>query len=190
MKEATFLPRPKILLAFLIGILSISFLYAQDTLQIKYGDNVTGNISVKGEKDAYSFTGETRDIIIIRMRFSSSTGGPRIELYNPSGVLVTSKSGSNGIIWLETVTLAETGMYTILVMESGGDDTGSYSLSLQSLKFLEFEAILPNQYFSRNLNDNWYRVIAEKQGVLTSSVDKETSWGGTIRIKKNTLQFR
>jgi hypothetical protein len=97
MRETYFLPRFKILIGTLISILSISFLYTQETLQINYGDNVSGSISVQGKMDAYTFTGEAGDYVIIQMRINSSTNEPSLELYNSSGSLISSKSLTNAI---------------------------------------------------------------------------------------------
>ncbi len=100
-----------------------------DTLS--FGETVAADLSTQGDIDTYTFLGTVYDKITIRM--TESTAGsseymePRIELYNPEGVLIADSSDvSQSSI---TYTLKNTGYYTILAGDSyPGEDYGNYSI--------------------------------------------------------------
>ncbi|MFT7486010.1 MAG: hypothetical protein ACI9F9_001863, partial [Candidatus Paceibacteria bacterium] len=95
-----------------------------------------GVISPVADYDNYLFFGEIGDNI----RIATQTGGyyddPRIELYDPLGVLVNSSycaGGSSGCTVGILETLSVTGYYTIWISDAGNNDTFTYSMSLYKI---------------------------------------------------------
>ncbi|MGM0378062.1 MAG: hypothetical protein ACQEQ0_14940, partial [Bacteroidota bacterium] len=103
---------------------------------ISYNESLKDTIEMLGEMDAFTFNGTSGDIINVQMKFSTSYNDPQIELYNPSGERIASKSAKNAAVRLDTIKLDVTGQYTILAMEKEGDQTGTYWLILQNKKEL------------------------------------------------------
>jgi hypothetical protein len=122
---------------FLLGTFafSISNICAElpnaDNIHIGYGDNITNSIILPGCIDVYTFDAEAGDIINIQVKGEESTFDPRIELYSPIGTLITEDVEFNGLLKIDTLRLADSGIYSIFVMDEGEDDTSSYGLSLQ-----------------------------------------------------------
>jgi ribosomal protein S28E/S33 len=144
----------KSLFSYLFILIAFTSIKAQDTLQIQYGNSITANIAQTGEIDAYTFTGEAGDVVIVRMRFSAGANGSRIELYDPSGKLVGSDAVAyNNFARIDTVKLEESGIYTILAMEIDGDQTGEYGISLQrSFEPLNSQPISYNESLNASID--------------------------------------
>ena len=102
-----------------------------DIIHIGYGENITNSIILPGYIDVYTFDAEAGDIINIQVKGEESTFDPRIELYSPMGTLITEDVEFNGLLKIDTLRLADSGIYSIFVMDEGEDDTSSYGLSLQ-----------------------------------------------------------
>jgi YD repeat-containing protein len=88
------------------------------------GQAVVGSIGVAEQIDAYTITVATNDVVTIRTKKTSGTLTPYLELYGPTGSLVTSGSQIDR-------TLADSGTYTILARDSSSFYTGSYLLTWQ-----------------------------------------------------------
>jgi len=89
------------------------------------GQMVSGSITGAGQMVAYTFTGSANDGITIRIRKTSGTFSPYIELYNPSGTRIGGPSNQIN------VTLSVTGEYTILVRDQNNLNTGGYIITWQ-----------------------------------------------------------
>ncbi|MFT7669523.1 MAG: hypothetical protein ACI8X5_002226 [Planctomycetota bacterium] len=102
---------------------------------MEYQMHTTGGvISPVADYDNYLFLGEIGDHILITVQTGGYGDDPRIELYDPLGVLVQSKYCSGGsagcTVTIDTL-LTENGYYTIWISDAGDNDTMSYSMSLQ-----------------------------------------------------------
>ena len=100
--------------------------------QISSGDNVKGKIDLMADTDAFTFNGNKGQSIIIRMVRESDSVTPEIDLYSPNGSKEIEAAADyyyNHVCDLEHV-LENTGQYNIIVMDSGADGIGNYSLSL------------------------------------------------------------
>ncbi|MEN6342197.1 MAG: RHS repeat-associated core domain-containing protein [Methanospirillum sp.] len=111
-------------------------LYAQWTnrpanaTQIAFGDYIAGSISTPGKVDAYTFAAQQGDPIYVSLSTGQSVNR---WLYAPNG---TEMGLGGGEWWQREISLIvpETGAYTIVVADDGGDQlTGDYGLYLQRL---------------------------------------------------------
>jgi len=101
--------------------------------QIVCGQSVSADIISYTEADAYSYTAVAGEMLSIGFGSSTGYGNPMTaDIYNPSGQMVTNVAVANGGKGIR-LTLASAGTYTILVHVVNYDDTGSYSLGIQSV---------------------------------------------------------
>jgi len=98
---------------------------------LDYNSTISAEIINLTEMDAYVFNGTAGDRIIIQMRGKETGFDPRIEIYDPDGSPIISGEISNRLLRLETLKLTESGIYTVLAMDWGGNDIGSYNISIQ-----------------------------------------------------------
>ena len=89
-----------------------------------------GTLAANGEVDTYDFTASVGDVIRLRLSSVSPYFVPKMELFDPDGVFVSS------IVSETTSTVSKSGKYVVLVSWSGSDNSpiGDYRLSLQRLK--------------------------------------------------------
>jgi len=90
----------------------------------------TRRLSSDAEIDAYTFYGEAGDQMLIEVVEIDSIIEPRFELYAPNGQPVTTAS-SGAKAEKENIELAQTGYYTLLVMDYEGNDEGRYTFNIQ-----------------------------------------------------------
>ena len=97
---------------------------------IMSGQAIMGTLSPVADTDAFTFNGSAGQVVTIR--YSEAPGSvalePSVYLFAPSGLIEAQK-------WDYTTAeivhrLQETGVYTIVVNDDHGDDTGDYGLSL------------------------------------------------------------
>lgn len=100
---------------------------------IKSGQVINGTIDI-ADTDAYTFYGNKDNVVTVEMSDIGTDLGPRIFLYNYSGLETWTSAGYNeNRIRLENYKLKNTGLYTILVDASWAGYTspsGKYGLSL------------------------------------------------------------
>jgi GH24 family phage-related lysozyme (muramidase) len=97
---------------------------------IGYGQTVQDTLKVRAEIDAFTFTGSAGEVITALLA-GTWNPVPRLELYDPAGVLRKRLDGQS--IRADTVRLPATGTYTILILDSDGQQTGNYGLHLQRI---------------------------------------------------------
>ena len=104
---------------------------------ISFGQEETGSISLETQNNAYTFDANAYDVVDFTLLATSSGLIPKILLYNPSGTLNTSANSGDGfgcsgsLVEMNSVTLAVTGTYTVLIRDCNDTGTGSYSLYSQ-----------------------------------------------------------
>jgi YD repeat-containing protein len=113
--------RSAILILILVAVLIFPPIVRAAT-PINCGRTLSASISAAGEKDSYTFSGTANNGITIRARKTSGTLIPYLELYGPSGSLIT--SAANQI----DRTLTQTGTYRIDVRDQNNTNTGNYLL--------------------------------------------------------------
>lgn len=96
-----------------------------------FGDTVEGTLS-SSSGDRWTFEGSAGTRVTIAVE--SDVFDAQLELYGPSGDLLTSDDDSGGNLNPEIngFSLPESGVYTIVVLEYNRTETGPYTLSLQS----------------------------------------------------------
>ena len=94
---------------------------------IDCGVNTAGSISVVGEQDNFTFTGGTGDVVTIRVRKTSGTLIPYLELYDPSNNRIGNPSPQID------ATLAASGTFRILVRDQNNTRTGDYVVYWQKV---------------------------------------------------------
>lgn len=97
---------------------------------IAYGQTLNGSISAANEKDEFSFSGITGEVITVRfVKTSGTINYVTVDLINPSGATVT--SSYSGVI---TATLAAAGTFKLRARDYYNTNTGTYAISLQRTK--------------------------------------------------------
>ena len=100
-----------------------------NTGELGCGQTVSGRIGTAAIPPAwrfYTFTGAVNDIVSIRVNYLSGLGfGPGVDLYSPTGAVLSSQVSSIDR------TLTQAGTYTILVRDAFKSYPGNYSLKLQ-----------------------------------------------------------
>ncbi len=88
------------------------------------GQTLSGTIGATDEMDQYTISATAGDVVTITTTKVSGTVTLWVELYSPSGVLITSGSVSGK-------TLTETGTYTVVVRDVSNTNAGDYNISWQ-----------------------------------------------------------
>lgn len=89
------------------------------------GQTLSGSIGSVSDMDAFEFTGQAGDRVIVKVVAKSETLEPNLDLYSPAGV--SEVEGEEELNCL----LQDTGTYTILLTDVFLGDTGGYDISLQ-----------------------------------------------------------
>jgi 6-phosphogluconate dehydrogenase (decarboxylating) len=106
-------------------------------IPIVWGDVQTGTVGSVVQSNAYTFSGTTKTTVDFTMLATSGNLIPKLILYNPDGSVAASNYsnspfGCSGTTTsLSSVTLTQTGAYTLFVRDCSDVNTGNYSLSSQ-----------------------------------------------------------
>ncbi|MDR4507563.1 MAG: hypothetical protein MRJ65_04885 [Candidatus Brocadiaceae bacterium] len=103
-----------------------------EPIPLSYGDHTNGaSISPAVDTDSFRFVGSAGDVV--RFHVSGLTGifDPRLEVWDPGFNKIVDKYCS--CTFIEEITLPATGTYTIIVSDSGVDETGDYLLQLERI---------------------------------------------------------
>ncbi len=98
------------------------------------GQTQSGTISSAADSNSFTFWGAVGNVVDFTMTATSGTLAPKIRLYNPDGSLlgsVTSNFCDGGPVSLNSVTLTETGLHTLLVGDCSDTNTGNFNVSGQ-----------------------------------------------------------
>ncbi|MBS3906841.1 MAG: pre-peptidase C-terminal domain-containing protein [Syntrophaceae bacterium] len=98
------------------------------TAPIACGQVLSGSIGAADEIDFYTFTAAANDVVTVRVRTTSGTLNPRLELYNPAGSRIWGPVGQIDM------TLSAAGTYKVLVRDSGNMNTGDYLVYWEKVK--------------------------------------------------------
>jgi uncharacterized protein (TIGR03437 family) len=174
------------------------------------GQPQTGMIASTAQSNSYTFSANASDVVDFTMVTTSGTLNPKIRLYNPAGTQIGiayntfAGSCSGGPVELNTVTLAMTGTYTVLVGDCGDTVTGNYSIYAQrtnnptgaaSLVFggqtqtgVISSVAQSNSYlFSGSANDVIDFTIVTTSGNLNAKIRLYNPAGSQISIAYNTF---
>ncbi|MDP2934923.1 MAG: hypothetical protein Q8O86_00335 [Dehalococcoidia bacterium] len=95
-----------------------------------------GTIATAAQVLTYTIGATAGDRVLVRMSGTSGNVDPELRVYGPDGALVSGCSAytNPGYVGPAEVlcSLSATGSHAILVGDYGGDDTGNYSLSVNS----------------------------------------------------------
>ena len=124
-----------VLLVISLALICItSFARAEDKGELFPGETQSATLATNGQTDSYNFAGEADRAVFVSMSRENGGVNPSINLYAPDGTLektVAAYNGSSGVhAEISEHVLGQTGSYTIIAKDSGGDDAGEYSLSL------------------------------------------------------------
>ena len=106
---------------------------------LPFGQIQTGSISSATQSNAYTFSANANDVVDLTMLTTSGSLSPKIRLYNPSGTLVSTAYNNNGsggcaggsTLEMNSVTLKQAGIFTVLVGDCGDTNTGDYLIYMQ-----------------------------------------------------------
>lgn len=99
-----------------------------------FGETQSATLLVGGEMDAYTFSGQKDDRLLLRMSSGTSAFKPQLRLYQPDGTLVCSaNSYGNTATNAQVCQLPTAGTYLLLANEWSEGRTGSYYIHAQRL---------------------------------------------------------
>jgi hypothetical protein len=100
---------------------------------IAYGESLSGEIAVRGQRDRWVFAGRARDRV--RISLAAPTADAILEVYDPAGRLLAQNDDSQDFSRNPALelTLPADGNYTIVARMYGDDATGTYRLTLERL---------------------------------------------------------
>lgn len=120
----------KLVLIILTLLFVVSTTYAT---QINLGETVCDSISEPAEVDSYVFLALANDNVLVRISRCSGSWFPSMQVYGPDGTLLCEATLGNPTAEIESCTLPNDGIYTILAYDYWGTDTGEYNLYLGCL---------------------------------------------------------
>ena len=120
-------------------------IYAQRTdspsgaANLPFGQIQTGSISSATQSNPYTFSANANDVVDLTMVTTSGSLSPKIRIYNPTGTLVSTAYNNNGsggcgggsTLEMNSVTLKQTGVYTVFVGDCADTNTGDYLIYMQ-----------------------------------------------------------
>jgi len=99
---------------------------------ISYGYTGIDSIVALSQMDAYRFTAEAGDVVLIRMSDGSDVGiDPQLELFGPDGSRIADAVSFEFQAEILDQILPANGEYTIITSEGNGNEFDTYGLSLQ-----------------------------------------------------------
>ena len=118
---------------------------------LSFGQTYQSSLSAIAELDAYTFSGNSGDVVTVRMtRFF-----PVLELFAPDGSRIAIGAGTTQAV-IDGQTLPSTGTFTILASDSYGDDTGdtllvanaftSTSIGVYKMQWVQGGNIFPPEF--------------------------------------------
>jgi hypothetical protein len=79
----------------------------------------------------YSFTANAGDVVTLTLTNTSGGFDPSLELYDSGGTIITSYYQGNPTTATITRTLSTAGTYYAIAFDTGYNETGSYTITLQ-----------------------------------------------------------
>jgi hypothetical protein len=103
------------------------------------GITQAGSVISVAQSNTYTFTGAASNTVDLTMVTTTGALSPRIRLYNPDGTLLSEAANRNyyggcsggSTVHMNSVGLAQKGIYTVLVQDCGDTNIGNYNLSGQ-----------------------------------------------------------
>ncbi len=89
-----------------------------------------GDLSKPAFSKAYSFAAHAWDIYTISVSAVNNAFDPLLRLFDPDGIMTASESSGQSLVEIQNITTTKTGLYTIWVAADGGNETGSFNLTL------------------------------------------------------------
>jgi hypothetical protein len=99
---------------------------------IAYGETHSGAITIRGQRDRWTFTGRASDHVLITLQAVGSDA--YLELYGPTGQLIARNDDATGTHnAVLDITLLDGGDYSIIVRMYDDNQTGAYQLALENI---------------------------------------------------------
>lgn len=99
---------------------------------IKFGETHSGVISIRGQRDQWTFSGRADEHVLITLQAVGSDA--YLELYDPAGQLIARNDDAGGVhSAMLDLSLPNDGEYKIIVRMYDDDQTGSYQLALEQI---------------------------------------------------------
>jgi hypothetical protein len=97
---------------------------------LDFGPEVAGAIDQPAALDAYTFVGETNDVVSVTMRRTAGTFQPHLRIYSSGGELVCN-TWDNDEALIGHCPLTAAGRYTIIADDLNAQLVGNYTVSLE-----------------------------------------------------------
>ena len=117
-------------------------LYAQSTNQPVGAQNLpfaqvqSGTLTSSAQTNTYTFSANTNDVLDFTMVTTSGGISPKIRVYEPDGALLSAANNgycSGGTLELNSVTIPQAGIYTVLFADCSDTNTGNYVIYTQRI---------------------------------------------------------
>jgi len=114
--------------------------------------DIATELTHQAEIDAFSYTANAGDVLVMRMRGEATNIESRIRLYDPSGNLIEEGTSAGGTTRINTFSVPVDGTYTILTYDGNGNDIGNYGFSFQVINPTACAESIECGSFSADLN--------------------------------------
>jgi hypothetical protein len=101
---------------------------------LELGKMTLDSLALGGTMMIYQITGTADDVWVLRAGVTSSTLDPHLRLYAPDGSEVCGAASTDYVVETNPCLLPADGTYTVLMTHRNDVGTGSYSLTVQSLR--------------------------------------------------------
>jgi hypothetical protein len=125
-----------------IGTYDIYFQRTNNPLEastLPFGQTTAGAVTLQAQSNTYTFSANANDVVDFTLITTDGNFSPKIRLYGPTGAYVNQafphdaygNCDGGATVELNTVTLATTGTYTVLVGDCSDTNSGSYEIDAQ-----------------------------------------------------------
>lgn len=179
---------------------------------LPFGQVIAGSIISAAQSNSYTFTANANDVVDFTIAVTSGNLGPKINLYSPTGQLVSYNYNGNpfgcssgSTLEMNNVSLAAAGTYTVIIADCGDTNTGAYLISAQRVNNPSGSAPMPfgqvltgsinsatqsNSYiFSANAKDVVDFTVVVGSGKISPKIDLFTPTGALLSYNYNGNPF-
>jgi hypothetical protein len=146
-----------------------------DSGALTSGQARAGSVSF-GDLDVYTFPVTAGNGFALNLAETATFGfDPTFTLYNPSGTVVTTQTGATNASVVVSNANALTGTYTVVVYDAAGDESGPYSIGLNTAAGADNFAprVLDAQYRYDTAPPDLRVIFSESVGASFASTDVE-----------------
>lgn len=158
---------------------AVQVVEGQEPTPIGYHQYTNGaEISPGTDIDIYTFCGVAGESVDFHVFATANGMDPQMEIYDPDGMLVMTQACGHTCTFLHTEDLTKTGVYTIVMSDSGTDESGSYRLQIEphvpklNMPSLEY-GVSVSGTISPATDKDWYLIAMEAGRLVRFSIQAD-----------------